>query len=126
MNTLRKDSKSGVAPDGHQGHRRSSGCSELGGECWRQQGAKESFAEGVELQLLGGGRDSMCGGGKWRQKLLEATQSDSWGVLGVYSDGGADGAGTRTPEATAVCGWLVGGTGEQSLDIWAEGAARVG
>ena len=94
------------------------------GGCWGQQGAEESFAEGDELQLLGEGRDSMCGDGKWRQKLLEATQSDSWGVLDVCADGGADGAGT--PEATAEYGWLVGGMDEQSLDIWAEGAARAG
>ena len=46
------------------------------------------------------------------------------GVLGIYSDGGADGAGTD--EATAEYGWLVGGTDEHSLEIWAGGAARVG
>ena len=45
-------------------------------------------------------------------------------MLDVYSDGGADGAGT--PEASAEYGWMVGGTDEQSLDTWAEGAARVG
>ena len=42
----------------------------------------------------------------------------------MYSDGGADGAGT--PAASAEYGWLVGGTDEGSLEIWAEGAARVG
>ena len=41
-------------------------------ESWRQQGVEECFAEGSEVQLLGGGRDSMCSDGKWRQKLLEA------------------------------------------------------
>ena len=47
------------------------------GESWEQQGAKECFAEGAEKQLLGGGLDSMRLGGdeKWRQELLEATQS---------------------------------------------------
>ena len=45
-------------------------------------------------------------------------------MLDVYSDGGADGAGT--PEASAEYGWMVGGTDEQSLETWAEGAARVG
>ena len=35
-------------------------------------------------------------------------------------------AGTPAPEATAEYGWMVGGTDEQSLDTWAEGAARVG
>ena len=65
----------------------------------------------------------MCSDEKWRQKLAEATECNSWGVLDVYSDGGADGAGT--PEASAEYGWMVGGTNEQSLDTWAEGAARV-
>ena len=46
------------------------------------------------------------------------------GVLDVYSDGGADGAGT--PAASAEYGWLVGGTDGDSLEVWAEGAARVG
>ena len=35
-----------------------------------------------------------------------------------------DGAGT--PAAFVEYGWLVGGTDEDSLEIWAEGAARVG
>ena len=42
----------------------------------------------------------------------------------MYSDGGADGAGT--PAATEEYGWLVGGTDADSLKVWAEGAARVG
>ena len=42
----------------------------------------------------------------------------------MYSDGGADGAGT--PAASAEYGWLVGGTDGDSLEVWAEGAARVG
>ena len=42
-------------------------------------------------------------------------------MLDIYSDGGADGAGT--PEATADYGWLVGGTDEYSFEVWAEGAA---
>ncbi len=45
-------------------------------------------------------------------------------MLDVYSDDGADGAGT--PKASAEYGWIVGGTDEQSLETWAEGAARVG
>ena len=44
-------------------------------------------------------------------------------MLDVYSDGGADETGT--PEATAEYGWMVGGADEQSLETWAEGAARV-
>ena len=44
--------------------------------------------------------------------------------MDVYSDGGADGAGT--PAASAEYGWLVGGTDEDSLEVPAEGAARVG
>ena len=99
------------------------GHSGLGGECWGQQGAEGCFAPGVEQQLLGGGRDSMCGDREWEQKLLGASQSGSWGVLGVYSGGGADGAGT--PGATAEYDWLVGGTDGQALEIWAEGAATV-
>ena len=55
--------------------------------------------------------------------LAEAAEGNSWGVLDVYSDGGADGAGT--PEASTEYGWMVGGTDGQSLDTWAEGAARV-
>ena len=35
-----------------------------------------------------------------------------------------DGAGT--PAASAEYGWLVGGNDEDSLEVWAEGAARVG
>ena len=42
----------------------------------------------------------------------------------MYSDRGADGAGT--PSASAEYGWLVGGTDGDSLGVWAEGAARVG
>ena len=49
---------------------------------------------------------------------------DTWGVLDVYSDGGADGAGT--PAASAEYGWLVNDTDEDSLEIWAEGTSRVG
>ena len=64
------------------------------GESWSQQGAEECFAPGAELQLLGEGHDSMCSDAKWKQKLAEATESNNRGVLDVYSDGGADGAGT--------------------------------
>ena len=49
-------------------------------------------------------------------------------VLDVYSDVGADGAGT--PAASTEYGWLhawnLGGTDADSLEVWAEGAARVG
>ena len=45
-------------------------------------------------------------------------------MLDVYSDGGADGAGT--PAASAEYGWLVGGTDEDSLEVLTEGATRVG
>ena len=45
-------------------------------------------------------------------------------MLDVYSDGGADGAGT--PAASAEYGWLVGGTYGDSLEVWAEVTARVG
>ena len=83
------------------------------GELWEQKEAEESFADETEKKLLGEGMDSMRGDEKWRSKLEEATQSGRWGVLDVYSDGGADGAGT--PEATAEYGWLIGGTDEQSL-----------
>ena len=66
----------------------------------------------------------MCSDAKWKQRLDEAAESNSWGVLDVYSDGGTDGAGT--PEASAEYDWIVGGTDEQSLETWAEGAERVG
>ena len=94
------------------------------GELWEQQGAEENSAEGVEEQLLGERLDSMRGDQKWRSKLDQSRREAKWGVLDVYSDGGADGAGT--PATTAEYGWLVGGTDEDSLEIWAEGAARVG
>ena len=44
--------------------------------------------------------------------------------MGVYPGGGAGGVGA--PEAIAEYGWLVGGTSEDSLEIWAECVARVG
>ena len=44
-------------------------------------------------------------------------------MLDVYFDGGADGAGT--PANSAEYGRLVGGADEDSLEVWAEGAARV-
>jgi ribonuclease HI len=94
------------------------------GGSWGQQAAEECFAPGAELQLLGEGHDNMCNDVKWQQRLAEAGECNNWGVLDVYSDGGADGAGT--PEASAEYGWIVGGTDEQSLETWAEGAARVG
>ena len=51
-----------------------------------------------------------------------ARSTGYWGQLDVYSDGGADGAGSEY--ATAEYGWLVGGTAE-SLEIWARGGATV-
>ena len=54
------------------------------------------------MQLLGEGHDDMCSDKKWKQKLAEAAESNNWRVLDVYSDGGADGAGT--PEASAEYG----------------------
>ena len=89
-----------------------------------QQGAEEGFAVGAEQQLLGEGHSSMRDDRKWQGKLAQARVDDAWGVLDVYSDGGADGAGT--PAASAEYGWLVGGTDEDSLEVWAEGAACKG
>ena len=66
----------------------------------------------------------MRGDQKWQSRLAQAVEDGDWGVLDVYSDGGADGAGT--PAASAEYGWLVGGTDGDSLEVWAEGAARVG
>ena len=63
------------------------------------------------------------GGGSWLRQL-RATAGECWMFTQTVTDGGADGAGTL--EATAEYVWLVGGTDEQSLDTWAEGAARVG
>ena len=94
------------------------------GEMWEQPGAEEGFAPGAEEQLLGEGGGSMRNDGRWKQKLVQAERDGKWGVLDVYSDGGADGAGT--PEATAEYGWLIGGTDADALEVWAEGAARVG
>ena len=61
---------------------------------------------------------------KWQSKLAQAKMDDAWGVLDVHSDGGADGAGT--PATSAEYDWLGGGTDEDSLEVWAEGATRVG
>ena len=94
------------------------------GNPWEQQGAEEDFAEGAEQQLLGEGHSSLRDDSKWQSKLAQARVDGAWGALDVYSDGGADGAGT--PAASAEYGWLVGGTDEDSLEVWAEGAARVG
>ena len=94
------------------------------GSPWEQQGAEEGFAEGAEQQLLGEGHSSMRDDQKWQGKLAQARLDGNWGVLDVYSDGGADGAGT--PAASAEYGWLVGGTDGDPLEVWAEGAARVG
>ena len=94
------------------------------GNPWEQQEAGEDFAEGAEQQLLGEGHSSLRDDSKWQSKLAQARVDGAWGALDVYSDGGADGAGT--PAASAEYGWLVGGTDEDSLEVWAEGAARVG
>jgi hypothetical protein len=94
------------------------------GNPWEQQEAGEDFAEGAEQQLLGEGHGSLRDDSKWQSKLAQARVDGAWGALDVYSDGGADGAGT--PAASAEYGWLVGGTDEDSLEVWAEGAARVG
>ena len=94
------------------------------GEPWEQKGAEEDFAEGAEQQLLGEGHSSMGGDQKWQSRLSQAEGGGVWGVLDVYFDGGADGAGT--PAASAKYGWLVGGTDGDSLEVWAGVAARVG
>ena len=94
------------------------------GELWEQPGEEEGFAPGAEEQLLGEGGDSLRNDSKWRQRLAQAERDGQWGLLDLYSDGGADGAGT--PAATAEYGWLIGGTDADALEVWAEGAARVG
>ena len=70
----------------------------------------------------------MTGDQKWQRKLAQAEQDDSWGVPNVCPHGGADEAGTPVAHQRhlrAGYGRLVGGTDEDSLEIWAEGAARV-
>ena len=81
-------------------------------------------AEGVEQQLPGEALSSMRGDQKWQNRLAQAEEEGIWVVLDVYSDGGADGA--STPATSTVYGWLVGGTDADSLEVWAEGGARVG
>jgi hypothetical protein len=66
----------------------------------------------------------MRGDQKWQSRLAQAVEDGDWGVLDVYSDEGADGAGA--PAASAEYGLLVGCTDGDSLEVWAEGAARVG
>ena len=72
------------------------------GSPWEQQGTEEGFAVGAEQQLLGEGHSSMRDDRKWQSKLAQARVDDAWGTLDVYSDGGADGAGT--PAASAEYG----------------------
>ena len=66
----------------------------------------------------------MRGDQKWQSRLAQARTDGAWGVLDVYADRGADGAGT--PTASAEYGWLIGGTDEDPLEVWVEGATRVG
>ena len=72
------------------------------GSPWDQKGSAEDFAEGAEKQLLGEGHISMRDDKKWQGKLARARMDDAWGVLDVYSDWGADGAGT--PRASVEYG----------------------
>ena len=46
--------------------------------------------------------------------MAQAVEDGDWGVLGVYSDGGADGAGTPAASTEYDCQWLVGGTDADS------------
>ena len=94
------------------------------GSSWERPAAEEDFAEGAEQQLLGEGHGSMRDDWRWQARLVQSDEKGVWGALDVYSDGGADGAGT--PAASAEYGWLIGGTDEDSLEVLAEGAARVG
>ena len=94
------------------------------GTPWEQKGAEEDFVGGAEQQLLGEGHISTRGGQKWQSRLVQARADGVWDVLDGYSDGGADEV--DTPAASAEYGWLVGGTDEDSLEVWVEGAARVG
>ena len=68
------------------------------------------FAEGAEQPLLREGHTSMRDDMKWQSELAQARVDGAWGALDVYSDGGADVAGT--PAASAEYGWLIGGTDE--------------
>ena len=116
--------RSGSAQAGGLGQRKSSWTVWIGLGAHGSKRAEEDFAEGAEQQLLGEGHNSTRDDMKWQSKLAQAWVDGAWGALDVYSDGGADGAGT--PTASAEYGWLVGGTDEDSLEVWAEGAARVG
>ena len=106
------------------------GTVEWTGSPWVQQGAEEGFAVGAEHQLLGEGHSSMRDDRKWPGKLAQARVDDAWGVLDVYSDGGADGAGTPAAlqsmagwwEALMRTHWRSGLKGQQgwvaSLERW--------
>ena len=76
------------------------------GDMWEQEAAEEGFVEGAEQQLLGEGHASMRDDRRWQTRLEQAREGGVWGVLDVYSDGGADGAGT--PAASVEYGWLAG------------------
>jgi hypothetical protein len=76
--------------------------------------------------LFGEGKLGMQGSAKYdeaHQRCLEQGLSDDeWPSLDMFSDGGADGASTKT--AVAQYGWAVSAEGEQ-LDVIAEGGGPV-
>ena len=72
------------------------------GSMWEQEAAEEDFVKGAEQQLLGEGHASMRDDQRWQTRLEQAREGGVWGVLDVYSDGGADGTGT--PAASAEYG----------------------
>ena len=120
-----KGIKSGVAPAGSLECQRN-----MMGLCAGKGRAGASKVQRSALHLeqscnyWGKGMATCAVIGSGSRNWLRQQRATAGGVLDVYSDGGADGAGT--PEASAEYGWIVAGTDEQSLETWAEGAARVG
>lgn len=71
--------------------------------------------------LLGKHKTRLVDDVRFRAEISAARASGAWGTLDVYSDGGADHAGT--PYATAEYGWVVGGTHASAFERWSEGGA---
>ena len=83
----------------------------------------ERWGEGDMGALLGEGWWGVKSSTDYERALERAGVTGVWEGLDVYSDGGADLAGTE--EASADYGWVIGGTDRDALAVWGEGGAKV-